>query len=222
MSRDATPDYGPSVDPTPISARRAAVEDLAALQTLWQENGLPWEQLGGFLAEFQVAVDEDGLITAAVGLLIEGEHALLHTEAVRPNTDGDLARSALWRRVQIVARNQGVERIWTQEDAEYWATVGFAPVPPPLAERAPASFLKTSEEWRACDLLDPERAKAMIHEQLAILEAERMQSAAAFQQKVKNFRLFAILLALVVVMLCGWLLYRIVQTPGLLKRLIGH
>lgn len=217
-----TPDYGRPVDPTPISARRAAVEDLAALQTLWQENGLPWEQLGGFLAEFQVAEDEDGLITAAIGLLIEGDHALLHTEAVRPNADADLARSALWRRVQIVARNQGVQRIWTQEDAEYWATAGFAPVPPPLVERAPASFLKSSEDWRACDLLDPERAKAMIHEQLAILEAERMQSAAAFQQKVRNFRLFAILLAFVVLLLCGWLLYRIVQTPGLLQRLLGR
>ena len=35
----------------------------------------------------------------------------------------------------------------------------------------------------------------MIQEQLALLEAERMQEAAAFQQRVRTFRAFAILLA---------------------------
>lgn len=212
------------MDPTSLSglsARRAAVEDLAALQALWMENGLPWEALGEYLNEFQVTVDDSGLITGAIGLLIEGGQALLHTEAVRPGTDADVSRAALWRRVQIVARNQGVERIWTQEDADYWRASGFSPVPPPLVERAPASFLKSADAWLACDLMDPERAKAMINEQLAIMEAQRLQAAEEFQRKVRIFRIAAILLAFGVLVLCVWLLYRVVQTPGMLKRLLG-
>lgn len=209
------------MDPTPISARRAAEEDLAALQTLWQDAGLPWEELGDFLNEFQVTTDDDGLITGAIGMLIEGDQALLHTEAIRSGSDADLTRSALWRRAQTVARLQGVQRIWTQEDADYWKTSGFSPVPPPLVERVSATFLKSADSWLACDLMDPERAKAMINEQLAIREAERHQEAAAFQQKVRRFRLFAFTLAFLVLSLCLWLLYRVVNAPGLAKRLLG-
>jgi len=212
------------VDPTfasDLSARRAVAEDLAALQALWMEAGLPWEQLAGYLNEFQVTVDDSGLITSAIGLLIEGDQALLHTEAVHPGADADLSRAALWKRVQIVARNQGVQRIWTQEDADYWRVSGFSPVPPPLVERVPASFLKTADTWLACDLMDPERAKVIINEQLAILEAERHLAAAEFQRKVRIFRIAAILLAFVVLCACMWLLYRVVQAPGMLKRLLG-
>lgn len=209
------------MESTSISARRAAVEDLAALQALWQEVGMPWEELGGFLNEFQVTTDDDGLITSAIGMLIEGDQALLHSEAIRPGSDADLARSALWRRVQIVARHQGVQRVWTQEDAEYWRSSGFSPVPPPLVDRVQASFLKSADSWTACDLMDPERAKAMVNEQLAILEAERMREAEAFQHKVRIFRAFAILLAFVVLSACLWFLYRIANTPGLMKRLLG-
>ncbi|MBX3731329.1 MAG: hypothetical protein KF791_01905 [Verrucomicrobiae bacterium] len=209
------------MDPSPLSARRAAVEDLAALQALWQEAGLPWEQLGDFLNEFQIVTDEDGLITGVIGLLIEGDQALLHTEAIHAGADADLVRAALWRRVQIVLRHQGVQRVWTQEDADYWKTGGFSPVPPPLVERAPASFLKSADSWLACDLMDPERAKAAINEQLAILEAERMQRAAEFQQKVRLFRTASIVFAFTVVSVCLWMLYRVVQTPGVLKRLLG-
>lgn len=214
-------DPTPAADLSDVTARRAAVEDLAALQALWMEAGLPWEQLAGYLNEFQVTVDDSGLITSAIGLLIEGDQALLHTEAVHPGADADLSRAALWKRVQIVARNQGVQRIWTQEDADYWRVSGFSPMPPPLVERVPASFLKSADAWLACDLMDPERAKAIVNEQLAILEAERLQSAEEFQRKVRIFRLAAILLAFVVLAACVMLLYRIVQTPGLMKRLLG-
>lgn len=209
------------MESTSISARRAAVEDMAALQALWLEVGMPWEELGGFINEFQVTTDEDGLITGAIGLLIEDDQALLHSEAIRAGSDADLARSALWRRVQIVARHQGVQRIWTQEDADYWRTSGFSLVPPPLVDRVQASFLKSADTWMACDLMDPERAKAMVNEQLAILEAERMREAEEFQGKVRIFRTFAILLAFIVLAACFWLMYRVANTPGLMKRLLG-
>lgn len=182
---------------------------------------MPWEELGGFISEFQMTVDEDGLLTGAIGLLIEGNQALLHSEAIRAGADPDLARSALWRRVQTVARHQGVHRVWTQEDADYWRTSGFSPVPPPLVDRVQASFLKSADSWTACDLMDPERAKAAVNEQLAILEAERMREADEFQGKVRIFRAFALLLAFIVLAGCLWLMYRVASTPGLMKRFMG-
>ena len=117
------------MDPSPLNARRANEEDLTALEELWRQASLPWEQLGGFLQEFIVATDEEDHLVGAVGLLIEGDNALLHSEAIHPGVDADPVRMALWRRMQIVARNQGVTSIWTQEDAPYWQASGFDPAP---------------------------------------------------------------------------------------------
>lgn len=94
-------------------ARRATQEDLPALQGLWQAAGLPWEELETFVTEFQVVPGDEGVLLAAVGLMVESNEALLHSEAVRQNGDGDELRDGLWRRIQIVARNQGVHRVWT-------------------------------------------------------------------------------------------------------------
>jgi N-acetylglutamate synthase-like GNAT family acetyltransferase len=210
------------VDSSPFSARRATSEDLPVLEALWQQTGLPWDQLHGFLNEFQVATDESGGLAGAIGLLIEGSQALLHTEAVRADVEADAVRSSLWRRVQIVARNQGVQRIWTQEDAPYWLASGFAAATPMAVQQNRASFLDPAAAWFAFDLMDPARAQGLINEQLAILEAERMQSAESFQSRVRAFRIFAILMALLILGVCLWLLFRIFHArPDVLKRLVG-
>jgi N-acetylglutamate synthase-like GNAT family acetyltransferase len=209
------------VDSTPFTARRASVEDLPALQELWQAAGLPWDQLDGFLNEFQLVTDENGVIAGGIGLLIEGSQALLHTEAVGAEVDADAVRATLWRRVQLIARNQGVQRIWTQEDADYWTASGFVTAAPPPDGRPRPSFLDPTATWLAFDLVDPARAQGMITEQLALLEAARMQESAELEKRIKSFRLAAILVAGAVIAVCLWLLYRVMQSPDMLRRLLG-
>lgn len=193
-------------------ARRATEEDLPALQGLWQAAGLPWEELETFVTEFQVVPGDEGLLLAAIGLMVESNEALLHSEAVRQNGDQDELRDALWRRIQIVARNQGVHRVWTQEDAEFWRFAGFLPSTPADFTRSTASFLQPGDGWSAFQLVDPSRANAVVEEQMAVWQATRQQEAEEFARKVKVFRTVAFLIFAVVLVLILGLLWAVMKT----------
>jgi N-acetylglutamate synthase-like GNAT family acetyltransferase len=203
----------------PYQARRATVEDLPELEALWTEAGLPAAQLGPFLAEFQAAQQSDGRIAGVVGLLLEQDSALLHSEALASWADEDAAREVLWRRVKILARNHGVRAVWTREDAPYWATCGFEPATG--AER-PAFARDEPEGWRAVVIGDPQQAQAVVNEQMAIWQATRIQEAERLQSSVKLLRnLAAVLVGLVICGFLGGVIYVFALHPELLRRLFG-
>ncbi len=210
------------VEPPALSARRATVEDLPALQALWQQADLPWMELERFATEFQVVPAEGtDVLLAAIGLLVEGSDALLHTEAVADPGLADELRATLWTRVQIVARNQGVQRIWTQEDADYWRASGFSKPSSTMLAEATATFVDKSAEWQVFELLDPDKAKHLVDEQMAIWEAARAQEAEELQDKIRKFRTFAFGLAgLVTLGALGIFLYVILRHPEILRRVL--
>lgn len=205
-----------------LNARRATIEDLPALQALWQQAGLPWIELERFVTEFQVVPAEgEGLLLAALGLLVEGNDALLHTEAVADPELADELRATLWHRVQIVARNQGVQRIWTQEDADYWRDSGFSKPSPAMVAETAATFVDKSAEWQVFELIDPDKAKHLVDEQMAIWEAARAQEAEELQDKIRSFRTFAFALAGVVTLAAlGMFLYIVMRHPEILQRVL--
>lgn len=185
-------------------ARRATIDDLPALQGLWQNAGLPWEELEKFLTEFQVIPGEEGVLLGAIGMLVEGNQALLHSEALR--TDDDELRAALWRRIQIVARNQGIFRIWTQEDASYWSASGFTVATAGDIAASGTTFMDPEARWLIAQLMDPAKAESIVQEQMAVWQATRAQEAEEFQSKVKLFRGFAFgIFAVVIILLLGLL-----------------
>ena len=208
-----------------LSARRATVEDLPALQALWQIGGLPAEELEKFLTEFQVVPGEgEGVLLGAIGLMVEGDDALLHSEALAPGDggdEGDEIRAALWRRLQIIARNQGIHRLWTQEDADYWRTGGFGAAPAETVSAATAAFVDKTATWLVCDLIDPAKAKQLVTEQMAIWHATRTQEADELQGKIRAFRNASLLIvAVVVVLMIGIVVFVLRQRPEILQRLL--
>ncbi len=205
-----------------LSARRATVEDLPALQALWQIGGLPADELEKFLTEFQVVAGEgEGVLLGAIGLMVEGNDALLHSEALAPGDEGDEIRAALWRRLQIVARNQGIHRLWTQEDADYWRTGGFGAVPAETVSAATAAFVDKTSTWLVCDLIDPAKAKQLVTEQMAIWHATRTQESDELQGKIRTFRNASLLIAaVVVVLMIGMVVFVLRQRPEILQRLL--
>jgi N-acetylglutamate synthase-like GNAT family acetyltransferase len=205
-----------------LSARRATVEDLPALQALWQIGGLPADELEKFLTEFQVVPGEgEGVLLGAIGLMVEGNDALLHSEALAPGDEGDEIRAALWRRLQIVARNQGIHRLWTQEDADYWRTGGFGVAPAETVSAATAAFVDKTATWLVCDLIDPAKAKQLVTEQMAIWHATRTQEADELQGKIRAFRNASIVIAaVVVVLMIGMVVFVLRQRPEILQRLL--
>lgn len=79
-SRPVPPARGPGAIP---SIRRAAREDLPAVEALLRENALPTAGVADALATFLVA-DDHGTVAGVVGLEICGEHGLLRSAAVAP------------------------------------------------------------------------------------------------------------------------------------------
>lgn len=212
------------MDPTSLSARRATIDDLPGLQSLWIEAGQPWEELEKFLAEFQVVADESGALVAAIGLVVEGTEGLLHTEtvAVAAAELDDELRALLWRRLQIVARNLGVVRLWTAEEAPFWATE-FVPALPEVRQGAHLTFLASRPDaaWRVRELVDPVRARQLVNEQMAIWSASRAQEQEQFQRRTRTFMLFALVLVAAIIGTCAWMIFRVMNAqPDLLQRIL--
>ena len=64
----------------PFQCRRATIDDLPALKSLWQSMNLPVPDLERRLTEFQVAVDSGNTLIGAVGFQMAGKQGLVHSE----------------------------------------------------------------------------------------------------------------------------------------------
>ena len=94
--------------------RRATVDDLPALKSLWLAAQFPAVELEQRLTEFHV-VEADGAFASALALQVLRQHARIHSEDYANFAVADAARELFWERLQKLAANLGVFRIWTQE-----------------------------------------------------------------------------------------------------------
>ena len=196
------------MEPAPLESRRATLEDLESLQGLWAAAGLPADELARFLGEFQVVTDPQGRLVHSIGLLVEGDQALLHSEASAqsPSEDPDVGRAAAWRRLRIVARNQGISRIWTREDADYWRTCGFHPVTVAELPRELPPFLQREDGWWVYQHPEPAQADQLVKREMALWKTQREQESETFQRKVRTFKAVALgLFALAMILLLAFL-----------------
>ena len=120
--------------------RRATVDDLPALRALWQKaNTLPVDLEKRF-TELQVAELADGQIAGAIGLRIERLHGQVHSEIIGDPAHVAPLQEAFWQRLQILARNHGLFRLWTISNDPFWGSVGFRPPGDKEKEKMPSSF----------------------------------------------------------------------------------
>ncbi len=203
-----------------LTARRATVDDLPALQALWQQAALPWDELERYVTEFVVVPDEGGVILAAIGLQVDGDQALLHSEAILPSNMADATRQSLWQRLQIVGRNQGVCRIWTLEDAPFWTAVFARATPEEIADLR-TSFADPSGSWWTHQLLDPKRTQQLLDERLALWEANRRTESTDLADTIQQIRRvsYAIVGIIILMMLC-MVLYVLLRRPGAIQRIL--
>jgi N-acetylglutamate synthase-like GNAT family acetyltransferase len=212
----------PAVDEVEYRARRAHVDDLPGLEALWQRVGLPWDQLERFLTEFIVVMDSEGAILAAVGLQTAGEEGLVHSEAVIPRDDEAELRSALWQRLQIVARNQGVGRLWTLEDDAFWRSI-FIPASTADIAASPLASADLQAAWSTLQLVDRARAQKLIDERMALWEASRQSDSTGLHDTITQIRRFAFALAGgVIFMMVLMILYVLIRKPGAFNTLLQH
>src|SRR5262249_35968233 len=102
-----------------LTIRRATVDDLPALKAMWSAAQWPVSELEGRLTEFHV-VESGGQFAGALAVQIIRQHARLHSEDYADFAVADDSRKLFWERIQVIAANLSVFRLWTQETSPFW------------------------------------------------------------------------------------------------------
>ena len=192
-----------------LHIRRATVDDLPALKTLWLAAQLPADKLKDHLTEFQV-VEADGKFAGALGVQVLRQHARLHSEDYADFSVADAARELFWERVQRIAANHGVFRVWMIEDSSFWPRLGFQPASAEILARLPDEWKNLEGRWLTLELKNEDAINAALQNQFAgFMEAEK-KSAAHLAERARQLKLFITIAGFGIFFVClviaGWLL----------------
>jgi len=193
-----------------LQARRATIEDLHKLIPLWQQAGLPAEEIGKRLQEFQVVEGDDGAMLAAIGFQIAGKDAQLHTECYSSADQAEGFRALLWQRIQMISKNHGMIRLWTQLEGPFWDQNGFQPAPPDVAAKLPPAFTGAGQPWKFVQLREDVATSPLIEKEFAMFkEMQQAEREQTFQRarRMKVVALIAVLavFALLLIWAVAWL-----------------
>lgn len=172
---------------TKLTARRATVEDLPQLISLWKLEQLPSDVLEKRFTEFQVVSDDAGQVAAAIGMQISGSQGLLHSESIAQPEIGDRLRTLLWNRMQTIIQNHALERLWTTLDFPYWRELEFERATPEQIAAVPAAFANQPGDWRVKTLRAAD-ANAAIEKEFARLKVLQQEESARLKDRTRLFK----------------------------------
>jgi N-acetylglutamate synthase-like GNAT family acetyltransferase len=178
---------------TEFRVRRATVDDLATLKALWEVMRIPGSDLEKRLTEFQIAVDASGKVMGAIGFQILQRHGLVHSEAFSDFGSADQIRPQFWTRIQSLAMNHGVVRLWTRENAPFWTHSGLQPADSETLSRLPETWDRTAPGWFTLRLKDEDVMASLDKEFELFVSSEKQRSAAALSQAQKLRTIITIL-----------------------------
>ena len=168
--------------PPKLHVRRATVDDLPALKSLWTAARLPADELESRLTEFQV-VEDGGHFAGALGLQILRQHAWLHSEDYADFSVADAARQLFWERILTLAANHGVFRVWTQETVSFWTRWGFQPANAEILTRLPEEWKSLEGRWLTLELKNEDAINDALKNQFgSFMDAEKKQTASVSQK----------------------------------------
>jgi N-acetylglutamate synthase-like GNAT family acetyltransferase len=192
-----------------LHIRRATVDDLPALKALWLAAQLPADKLKDHLTEFQV-VEADEKFAGALGVQIIRQHARLHSEDYSDFAVADAARELFWERIQKLAANHGVFRIWMIEDSPFWTRWGFQPASAETLARLPDEWKNLEGRWLTLELKNEDAINTALKNQFAGFMAAEKKSAAHLAERARQLKLFITIAGFGIFFVClvvaGWLL----------------
>ena len=179
-----------------LRGRRATSDDVPALEQMWQATGLPLEALEPKFTEFQVIEDPLGTLVAAVGIRVAGKDALLHDETIPEFGAADAVRPVMWQRLQAIANNHGVIRVWTQESAAFWRQAGFGQASGDELAKLPAPFRTADNSWLLLVLRDEDLIKKA-EQEFALFHQEEQARIDQLKSQGKIWQWIATVIAIV-------------------------
>lgn len=144
---------------------------------------LPADELEKRLTEFQVVETADGQLLGAIGIQIVRQHARLHSESYLDFAHADQARQLFWNRLQTLASNHGVFRLWTQESSPFWSQLGFRPAISAKLAELPTEWQAAKGEWFMLQLKDEQAiSNALDKDFAAFMSMERRNTERTYEQ----------------------------------------
>jgi hypothetical protein len=181
--------------------RRATLEDVGQLTSMWVSMQFPAQELARRVTEFQVAEGPDGLVVGAIGLQMSGKQGQVHSEAFTDFALADTLRPLIWDRLQAVANNHGLTRLWTHEAAPFWHHCGLVKPDTAALEKLPAQWQAPGRDWLTLKLReDIETVISVDKEFTLFMESEKERTNRAYRH-AKMLKMLATLLALAVLVI---------------------
>ena len=199
--------------------RRATLDDIGQLTAIRESMHYPAQDLARRITEFQVAEDADGTVLGGVGLQVAERQGLVHSEAFGDFALAEPLRQLLWDRVNAVATNRGLLRLWTQENAPFWNHCGLVQADSEALQKLPALWRGPSSAWLTLKLKDDvETVLAVDREFTVFMQSEKQRTARVFQRAriikaIATVIAFALLIAVV-----AWGVRMYLRNPQLLHR----
>jgi N-acetylglutamate synthase-like GNAT family acetyltransferase len=196
--------------------RRATVDDFDALKALWTSMNFSVPDLEKRLTEFQVAEDGNAKIVGAIGFQPMERQGWIHSEAFSDFAVADQVRPLLWTRIQSLAMNHGVARIWTRESAPFWTHNGLQPPAEDALERLPAAWGRSASGWLTLRLKDEDVIMSLDKEFALFKEAEKQSTAETLGHARRVKQVCTSIGALIALSLMVWAVYLLLtrKPPG--------
>jgi N-acetylglutamate synthase-like GNAT family acetyltransferase len=197
--------------------RRATLDDLTALADLWRQSQLPVADLESRFTQFQLLESSNGKLIGALGLQIQGLHGNLHTEALAyPDPENEL-RGLLWDRIQSVAKNHGLARLWTLDPNSFWYEKGFKAASSELLERLPSAFGDPKAPWTTLELR-PETALVSMEKDFELFRITQKEETDKVLRQARVFKFIATLIAVVFFVIVVMGIVYLIRHNQLLRR----
>lgn len=169
-----------------LHIRRATIDDLATLKSIWQSMQLSADTLESQITHFQI-VERGGEVLGAIGFEIRRTAGLLHSEGYSDFSIADDARKLFWERLQNLAANHGVFRLWTQENSPFWLRWGFQPAAEENMQRLPAEWRDREGQWFTLELKNEDAVQSALSGQFAAHSLEEKRQSAEAVARAKKF-----------------------------------
>jgi N-acetylglutamate synthase-like GNAT family acetyltransferase len=210
--------FGP-VNSSNYPVRRATLDDIGQLTTLWQSMHYPPEDLARRITEFQVAESPEGKLLGALGLQIAERQGRIHSEVFSDFALAERLRPLLWDRVYAVATNHGLLRVWTQETAPFWSHCGLLKADAEALQKLPALWRGPSSAWLTLKLRDDVETALSLDKEFALfMQSEKQRTERVFQQ-ARILKAVATLIAFVLLIaVVAWGVSVFLRHPQLLRR----
>ncbi len=171
------------------------------------------------ITEFQVIDSQEGKIIGVIGLQVADRQAKIHSEVYADFAQADQLRPLVWERIQTVARNHGLLRLWTREKARFWNQCSFSQADPEVMKKLPGLWRGDGTDWLTLKLREDVDTLLSLDKEFALfMESEKQSTNRAFQQ-ARMLKVAATIIAMLVfflVLAAALILAR--KNPNLLHR----